>query len=229
MLAIAIASSFVSCYAQDRKQVKNKEFLVLLNRFRTVDLPLNYKKLLGRLPSMTHKEAIQFFHKKESDLFYMVGEMGEGEKMEYYKEDNSPACHFNYNLNDNIYILCTREGIQGIDTIHICLYSFTMQGKMIDRLIIGEIISYGDIQVVEKVSSFVLLDKKTIKVFCYENNPKQEKDFLSIVHHTNYQITDNGKFIVGGKSDVVYLKNSVEYYNNYSIKNEDDPMNEYDF
>jgi hypothetical protein len=226
LVTAIMTCSVTSCQAQEGKKVTDKAFSALLSKFKVVEPPANYKKVPGRLPSMTHEEAIRFIHKKQSDLSYMVGDMGEGETMEYYKEDNSPACHFKYQLNDSIYILCIREGIhdENIETLFVYLYSFSFNGEVIGKCLVGEQFTRESDWV-----SFVLLDKIHIRVFYYEDNNTREKEgFHSTVYYVNYEITGDGKFIEKDKSDITWLKDGASLYNDYDPKS-DDPMNEYDF
>jgi hypothetical protein len=185
---------------------------------------------------MTEEEAILFLQKTEQELYYIEQELGEDEMgnevLDEITKENIPGCDFKYKLNDSIFILCTREGIHGgeFDTTLVCLNSFTLHGEMVDRTIIGEKIYYGDIQAIEKFSSFVLLDEKNIKVYYYEkNNSKGDDNYLSSVYFVNCEITPEGRFNKKEKSRPIRLKQQIELYLNYNSKQEDDPMNEYDF
>ncbi|GAB6013576.1 hypothetical protein [Viscerimonas tarda] len=238
LVATTIMCSVTSCHAQEEKKVTDKEFQTLLDRFRTVMPPLNYKKIQQQISSMTEEEAIRFLHKTEDDLYYIEQVMGEDEMgneiLDETTEENIPSCDFKYLLNDSIYILCTREGIYGgeKDTGLVYLRTFTLEGEILDKCVVGGDVTYGDIQVVEEYSSFVLLDIQTVRVFYYaENYTRKDEGFQSTVYYVNYQITDEGKFIRKDKSNITYLKRFVGEYGNYGAykPKPDDPMSEYDF
>jgi hypothetical protein len=238
ILIAAILFSYVGCNAQSSKKTEDKEFQVLLNRFKTIKPPLNYKKMKQRISSMTKEEAIRFLHKTEKDLVYISEEIGEDDVIYTTQEEHTAGCDFKYLLNDSIYILCTREWLQKdigepfgtIDITKVCLNSFTMRGELIKQCIVGEQFAYNSDWI-----SFILLDKTHLRVYYYEDNNTREKEgFLSTVHYINYEITGNGKFIEKYKSDKTYLKSRASFYCSfdYSGKNkmeEDDPMNEYNF
>lgn len=224
--------NFVGCNAQSEKKVTDKSFQTFLNRFKTVTPPLNYKKLTTPIPSMTKEEAIRFLHKTEEDLVDTIQEIGEDEVIYTTQEEHTAGCDFKYLLNDSIYILCTREGGQEdvggpfgtIDISRVYLNTFTMQGKLINKCLVGEQFTYQADWV-----SFVLLDKKHIRIFYYANNDKRKPEgFFSTVNYINYEITGKGNFIKKDKSDITYLKDSAIQYSTYKPKS-DDPMNEYDF
>lgn len=115
LVAIWICN-IVFCQAQEKK-VPNKIFQTFLNKFKTVKLPINYKKNKISCTEMTEKEAILFLHKKESDFITIRTVIGEDEKgnevIDEEKEKNVPCCDFSYQLNDSVLILCTRESICG--------------------------------------------------------------------------------------------------------------------
>ena len=224
VLAIVIVCSFVSCNVQSSKKVEDKEFQILLDRFRTVKPPLNYKKTGTWGQDMTEEEAIKFLNLTESELYPIQREVGEDDEVNYYKEENIPACNFKYSLNDSIYILCVSETILGYvqNTGLLFLYSFTHKGEIINKNLVYKI--YGTD---EDLVNFVLLDKTHIRVFYYADNDTREKeDFLSTVHYINYEITGDGKFVEKDKSDITWLKNWANKYSTYKPKS-DDPMNEY--
>ena len=224
VLAIVIVCSFVSCNVQSSKKVEDKEFQILLDRFRTVKPPLNYKKTGTWGQDMTEEEAIKFLNLTESELYPIQREVGEDDEVNYYKEENIPACNFKYSLNDSIYILCVSETILGYvqNTGLLFLYSFTHKGEIINKNLVYKI--YGTD---EDLVSFVLLDKTHIRVFYYADNDTREKEgFLSTVHYVNYEITGDGKFVEKDKSDITWLKNWANKYSTYKPKS-DDPMNEY--
>ena len=224
VLAIVIVCSFVSCNVQSSKKVEDKEFQILLDRFRTVKPPLNYKKTGTWGQDMTEEEAIKFLNLTESELYPIQREVGEDDEVNYYKEENIPACNFKYSLNDSIYILCVSETILGYvqNTGLLFLYSFTHKGEIINKNLVYKI--YGTD---EDLVNFVLLDKTHIRVFYYADNDTREKEgFLSTVHYVNYEITGDGKFVEKDKSDITWLKNWANKYSTYKPKS-DDPMNEY--
>ena len=222
ILVTAIMCSFASCYAQSSKKIEDKEFQVLLDRFRTVKPPLNYKKIVQPISSMTKEEAIRFFHKTEEDLYSIEIDYGyDTDEISYYKEENTAGCDFKYQLNDSIYILCTREGGK-LDTNKVYLSTFTLQGEIIDRCVVGEQFTYENDWI-----SFVLLDKTHIRIFYYVDNFERKLEgFFSTVYYMNYEITDEGKFIKQNKSGITYLKDYVIKYSTYKPKS-DDPMNDY--
>ena len=224
VLAIVIVCSLVSCNVQSSKKVEDKEFQILLDRFRTVKPPLNYKKTGTWGQDMTEEEAIKFLNLTESELYPIQREVGEDDEVNYYKEENIPACNFKYSLNDSIYILCVSETILGYvqNTGLLFLYSFTHKGEIINKNLVYKI--YGTD---EDLVSFVLLDKTHIRVFYYADNDTREKEgFLSTVHYVNYEITGDGKFVEKDKSDITWLKNWANKYSTYKPKS-DDPMNAY--
>ena len=173
MLAIAIASSFVSCYAQSSKKVEDKEFQTFLEKFRTIKPPLNYKKIKQRIFSMTKEEAIRFLHKTEDELYTIRTDFSydTDEITGYYKEEHTAGCSFKYQLNDSLYILCTREWTEEdvgepfgiIEVTRVYLNVFSMQGERLNKCIVGEQFTRDNDWV-----SFVLLDKTHICIFYYE-------------------------------------------------------------
>jgi hypothetical protein len=227
VITAIVCGNICACSAQSSKNVRNKEFLTFLSKFKTIEPPVNYKKVPGDIPLMTKKEAIQFLHKKETDLYYMAMDYGlETENVFYTKTENIPGCDFKYELNDSIYILCAREGILGgeIDTTLVVLHSFTLEGKIIDKCIVGEKFTFDSDWI-----SFILLDKNTIRIYHYErNNTREDEGFLSSAYYVEHRITDKGIFIKNNKSDITYLKQLPGMYENYKPKS-DDPMNEYNF
>ena len=227
MLAIAIACSLVSCYAQSSKKVEDKEFQTFLEKFRTIKPPLNYKKTGTWGQDMTEEEAIKFLHKTKTDIYVELTEIGENDVIDTYIEKNLPGYKFKYALNDSLYILCIVESILGIsnNTIFAFLYSFTHKGEIIDKNLVYKIYGIDD-----NLVSFVLLDKTHIRVFYYEKNyERQEEGFLSTVYYVNYEITGDGRFIEKDKSDIIWLKNRMIQYSDFDPKMPDDPMGEYDF
>ena len=188
---------FSSCYAQHEKSKDRKDFLSFLNKFQTVNPPFNYKQLKGKREKLTKEQAMQYLQKKDTDLYCMVMEFGlETEDVSYSKEENIPSFDFKYILNDSIYMLCTREAILGneIDTIMSCLYSFDINGKIIDKNIIAG--WHSESNLVITCISCIFLDKNLFRVYFYEINDdtKKEKEFFSTVYFIEYQITENGSF-----------------------------------
>jgi len=232
ILIVVTIFSYSSCNSQSEKKVTDKSFQIFLDRFKTVTPPLNYKKLTTSVSSMTKEEAIRFLHKTEEDLVDTVQEIGEDEVIYTTQEEHTAGCDFKYLLNDSVYILCTREGGQEdvgepfgtIDISRVYLNTFTMQGKLENKCLVGEQFTYQADWV-----SFVLLDKKHIRIFYYaDNDERKSEGFLSTVYYINYEITDEGNFIKKDKSDITYLKDNAIQYSTYKPKS-DDPMNEYDF
>lgn len=217
-----IACSINSCLAQNEKKVTDKVFQTFLDRFRVVKPPINYKKIVQPISSMTKKEAIQFLHKTEKDLYTIEEDYDyDANKRTYYKREHTAGCDFKYRLNDSIYILCTREGGQS-DTSAVYLSSFTLQGRNVDRCAVGEQFTYENDWI-----SFVLLDKTHVRVFYYNHDDTRIKEgYRSTAYYTNYEIANNGKFIKKDKSDIVWLKEMPTLYNIYNPKS-DDPMNNY--
>jgi hypothetical protein len=175
---------------------------------------------------MTKEEAIKFLHKTEAEMIYTVEEGGESEdgeeEVDVYEEERMPGCDFKYKLNDSIFILCTREGGHG-DTSRVYLNSFSVNGKLISKCAVGECLTLDS-----DFISFVLLDKRRVRVFYYEKNYSRLKDgWHSIYYYVNYLITDEGKFIEQDRSEISYLMKSVIRYSAYK-PNSDDPMNKYD-
>lgn len=228
VLVAAMICNITSCHAQGEKKVTDKVFQELLDKFRRVSPPLNYRKITQRIPSMTKEEAIQFLHKTEDELYSIEIDYGyDTDEKSYYKEEHTAGCDFKYLLNDSIFILCTREAIDNNSKTLVLLNSFSLQGQRIDKCTVGEQFTYESDWV-----SFVLLDKKHIRVFYYEDNDTREKEgYHSTVYYVNYKITDDGKFIEKDKSGITYLKSGVVRYRQYGSYNpkSDDPMNEYDF
>ncbi|GHT56738.1 hypothetical protein AGMMS49982_23720 [Bacteroidia bacterium] len=236
ILIAAVMCSVTACYVQGEKKVTDKTFQTFLDKFKTVKLPINHKKLNLLCPYMTEKEAILFLNKKKPDFFTIRTVLGEDENgNEVIDEETDytlPGCDFKYQLNDTILILCTRDGIYGgeKDTALVYLNSFTLQGKLIDRCIVGGNIYYYESPASENNSDFILFDKHTIRLFYYDEiYSKRKEDFLSTVYYVNYEITSEGKFIKKEKSDVTFLKQHADFYSEYNSKMVDDPMNEYDF
>ena len=226
-VVIMIACSVTSCHAKGEKKVTDKEFQTFLDKFRTFDMPINYKKMSGG-NKMTKEEAIRFLHKTEADLVTIIKEVGENDVVDSYIEEHTAGCSFKYLLNDSIYILCTREwnqenvGSWTIDVTKVYLNVFTMSGDRINKCLVGEQFTREEDWV-----SFVLLDKTHIRVFYYADNDTREKEgFLSTVHYVNYEITGDGKFVEKDKSDITWLKNWANKYSTYKPKS-DDPMNAY--
>jgi hypothetical protein len=200
---------------------------MLLDRFKTINSPLNYKKLIEPISSMTKEEAIKFLHKTEKDLIRIVKVVGEedengDEPVSYYEEERTVGCDFKYRLNDSIFILCTREGGQG-DTFFVYLNSFSINAELISRCVVG-----GHLTLDSDFISFVLLDKKHIRIFYYEDNYSRTEDgWHSIYYYVDYLILDDGKFIEQNKSKITSLKKYAIKYSTYK-PNSDDPMNKYD-
>lgn len=234
ILVVTLLCNIFSCQAQEKKKVTDKTFQTFLDKFKPIHLPLNYKKNNISCTEMTGREAILFLNKKESDLQItrtVVGEDETGkEVIDEEKEDNTPCCDFQYQLDDSIIILCTREGISGgeKDTALVVLNSFSLQGKLIDRGIVGGAAYYYELPVFKNNSNFILFDKNNIRVFYYDENTACE-GFQSTVYYINYEITSEGKFVKKNKSEITYLKNPADFYFKYDPKLDDDPMNEYDF
>jgi hypothetical protein len=231
ILIIALVCNVVFCYANNEKKVEDKTFQAFLDKFKTIKPPVNYKKL-SENSLMTKEEAIRFLHKTEIDLVATIEEIGENGGIYTTKEEHTAGCDFKYLLNDSIYILCTREWSQEnigdpygvINIARVYLNAFSMQGKRMNKCLVGEHFTYQADWV-----SFVLLDKNHIRVFYYMRDyTKKERGFLSTVYYVNYLITDDGSFIEQDKSDITYLKNFAIKYSTYKPQS-DDPMNEYDF
>ncbi|MCL2651627.1 MAG: hypothetical protein FWD60_11475 [Candidatus Azobacteroides sp.] len=226
ILIVATLVCYSSCNAQNKNKVANTDFQSLLNKYVTINPPINYKRIENLSKDMTKQEAIQFFHKTENDLVWNVEEIGEDDVIYTSKEDYVPGCKFKYKLNDSIYMLCTLEqsGEAIEDSTWVALYSFTKEGIMIDRYMIGGEFSYNT-----KCVSFVLLDKNHVRVFYYNRDyTRKDEGYFSTVYYINYEITDKGNFIKKDKSDITYLKDTAIQYSTYKPKS-DDPMNEYDF
>jgi len=234
ILVVTLLCNIVSCQAQEKKKVTDKTFQTFLDKFKPVHLPFNYKKNNISCIEMTAREAILFLNKEESDLLITRTVVGEDEKgnevIDEEKEDNIPCCDFQYQLNDSVLILCTRESISGEekDTALVVLNSFTLQGKLIDRGIVGGATYYYELPVFENNSNFILFDKNNIRVFYYEGSAAS-KEFQSAVYYINYEITLEGKFVKKNKSEITYLKQPADFYFKYDPRLGDDPMNEYDF
>ena len=62
ILIVTTIFNFIDCCGQSSKKLENREFQVLLGRFRVVEPPLNYKKIRQRISSMTKEETIRFLH-----------------------------------------------------------------------------------------------------------------------------------------------------------------------
>lgn len=212
-----------SCFSQRDKIGMDKEFIMFLNKFKTVEPPLNYKKISQPIPLMSKEEAMRFLHKKEDELYTIEIDYGyDTDEISYYKEEHTAGCDFKYQLNDSIYILCTREGGQG-DSSNVYLNSFTLQGKLKNKCCVGEKFTFESDWV-----SFVLLDKTHVRVFYYvDNNARIKEGFLSTVYYVNYEITNDGKFVEKDKSNIMWLKNWANNYSTYKPQS-DDPMNEYE-
>ncbi|GHT85786.1 hypothetical protein FACS18947_4960 [Bacteroidia bacterium] len=220
---------FIACLDLCQAQVKNKyisqNFQSLLDKYETINPPVNYKKIETQSKEMTRNEAIRYFNKKEQDLYHINEEMGEDDVIYSTEEEYVPKCKFKYQLNDNIYMLCTLEssGVSIEDSSLVILYSFTKEGIMIDKCIVGGVYAFNEL-----CASFILLDKNHIRIFYYKNNYLRKEDgFLSTVYYVNYEITGDGQFIEKDKSDITYLKKSAIQYSTYEKKMEDDLMNEY--
>jgi hypothetical protein len=222
ILLTTVLCNTIYCNAQ--KNVENKDFQQLLDKFTTIQPPVNYKKLHGGSPWMSKKEAIHFFHKKEHELYYIDADMGEDETITRTKRDITPACVFKYNLSDSMYILCTVESIlgKGVDTNIVRLNSFTLNGRHTDNCIVGGFFT-RDADMV----TFVLLNKNIIRVYYYEDTEKDE-GFRSKAYYCEYEITEKGNYIFKAKSEIYYLKQYANAYGTYKPKS-DDPMNVYDF
>ena len=228
ILSVAIIFSFINCHAQKEEMAVNKSFQVFLEKFETAPPPLVYKKIAKRIPKMTKEEAFRFLHKDEKDLIRIVEDMGEGEVIESYIEESSPGCGFKYRLNDSILVLFTREGggmrTGIIDTSRVFLNTFTIDGELIKKCLVGEVFDSEFDWV-----TFALPSKNQISIFYYKSDyTRKDEGFRATVYHINYIITDDGQFIKKDKSDIIYLKDSAIRYNVYD-PNSDDPMNEYDF
>lgn len=222
LITTLIICSVNFCNAQGEKKTTDREFQIFLDKFKTLNPPLNYKKLVEPIPSMKKEEAIRFLHKTEKDLYTIEEDYGyDTDEISFYKSENIPGCDFKYQLNDSIYILCTREGGQS-DTSIVYLNSFTLEGTRIDRIIVGEKFTFENDWV-----SFVLLDKTHVRVFYYNHNDiHKQEGYRSTVYYVNYEITNVGNFTMKDKSDILWLKEMPTLYNIYN-PNSDDPMNKY--
>ncbi|MDR2868136.1 MAG: hypothetical protein LBV46_01170 [Bacteroidales bacterium] len=231
ILISVMMCNLVACHAQKEKKAENKELQIFLDKFSDVTPPLNYKKMKHKMGDVTKKEAIQFLQKKESELYYNELEFGlETEDVSYTKQENLPGYDFKYLLNDSMYVLCTREAKLGgeIDTIISCLYSFTSNGKIIDKCIIAG--WYSENEYIDSQFSCIFLNRNVFRVYFYEmNNETKEKDFLSTVYYIEYQIAEDGIISTKYQSGVAYLKKYPDFYRDYDPKMQDDPMNDYDF
>ncbi len=222
LITTLIICSVNFCNAQGEKKTTDREFQIFLDKFKTLNPPLNYKKLVEPIPSMKKEEAIRFLHKTEKDLYTIEEDYGyDTDEISFYKSENIPGCDFKYQLNDSIYILCTREGGQS-DTSIVYLNSFTLEGTRIDRIIVGEKFTFENDWV-----SFVLLDKTHVRVFYYNHNDiHKQEGYRSTVYYVNYEITNVGNFTMKDKSDILWLKEMPTLYDIYN-PNSDDPMNKY--
>ena len=227
ILSVAIIFSFINCHAQKEEKVTNKPFQVFLDKFKTIDPPINYKRLENRSKEMTKEEAITFLHKTQKDLVFIIEEMGEDDIMYTSEENYVPRCKFKYQLTDNIYMLCTLEssGASIVDSSLVVLRSYTKGGGIIDKCVIGGQFAYN-----ERIVSCVLYDKNHIRIFHYNDDyTRKDEGFFSTVYYINYIITDDGQFIRKDKSDITYLKDNAIQYSTYDPSMKDDPMNEYGF
>ena len=226
ILIVATMLSFIGCNAQNKNKITDKEFQSLLDKFVTVNPPINYKKMNTFGKDMTDKEAIKFFHKTKNDLEWIIEEMGEDDEIYTSRQKYIPGCKFKYQLNDSIYMLCIVEqsGRTIEDSSWAMLYSFDHKGNIIDKCIIRGEFSYG-----AKCASCIFFDKKHIRVFYYTRDYTRKDDgYLSTVYYINYTITDDGRFIEQDRSGITYLKRRVVQYSTYE-PNSDDPMNKYNF
>ena len=226
LVAATIMCSIVSCTAQEKMKVTDKAFQTFLDGFRTITPPINYKRSGTWGQDMSEDEAMMFLHKTEADIYCVLKELGEDDNWYETIEKNIPGCKFKYMLNDSTYVLCVLESVLGVNnnTTLVTLYSFTHNGKIIEKCLVQKKNIDDD-----NFMSFVLLDKKHIRVFYYaDNNEKQSEGFFSTVYFVNYEITNDGTFIEHDKSDIIWLKDYALKYSTYKPKS-DDPMNEYDF
>jgi len=223
----------MSCYAQNERRVTDESFQRFLDRFETVAPPLNYKKITDPTPIMTREEAIRFLHRTDAEMEFITADAGYDGSVQITRGRRTAECDFKYLLNDSIYILCTRESAQEMDTTgrmiditRVYLNVFTMQGERINRHLVGEQFTYEDDWV-----SFVLFDKNHIRIFYYNRDDTRIEDgYHSTVYYLNYTITGDGQFIQQNKSDVIYLREFIRRYGFASFgRNPDDPMNEFDF
>jgi hypothetical protein len=222
LVVIIFCSTNCNARSNNKNDVTDKSFQVFLDKFKTINPPLNYKKLTEPISSMTKEEAIKFLHKTEKDFIDTIWEASEDGEPEAYIREHTAGCDFKYKLNDNIFILCTRDGGQG-DTFFVYLNSFSTNGKLISKCAVGEHLTLDSDWI-----SFVLLDKKHIRVFHYEDNNSRKKDgWRSIYYYINYFITDDGKFIEQDKSGITYLQKIAIQYSTYK-PNSGDPMNKYE-
>jgi hypothetical protein len=72
ILITATILSYVGSSAQSGKKVADKTFKTLLDRYITVNPPINYKRIEIDGKDMTKEEAIRFFHKTENDLIWTI-------------------------------------------------------------------------------------------------------------------------------------------------------------
>jgi hypothetical protein len=127
-------------------------------------------------------------------------------------------------------MLCTWEALLGrdIDTVMSCLYSFTLDGKVVDKCIIAG--WYSESEYTSTQFSCIFLDKNLFRVYFYEMiDEKKDDDFHATVYYIEYHIAKSGIMNKKYKSDITCLKKYPDFYSEYNPQNEDDPLNAYDF
>jgi hypothetical protein len=232
ILIMATLFSCINCNAKSGGKVTDKTFQAFLDKFKIINPPFIYKKVKHTMGDLTTVEAMKFLQKKESDLYYMEMEFGlETEEISYTKAANYPGFDFKYQLNDSVYIVCTREAVLGnsIDTIMSCMYSFNLNGEIIDK---GIIINgwYSESNYIGTQFSSVFLNKNIFRVYYYNvDDTKKDEGFQTSSYYVEYMINESGAFTFTDKSDIMYLKKNPDFYSEYDPNNKDDPMNEYNF
>jgi hypothetical protein len=232
----------ISLQSYSQSQIQDKQFSQFANLYINIEkYPFNYKR---DTPSPIYTNAQP--HKIMLDV---------AKKYLGFSDWDWHAIDYNYNSDDNILTtsivdnpplahlklfygnfigLVYRNG-RGIenDTLKVVLNVFTLEGKIIDSMIIG-----GHTTRENDWTDVVFLTKDTFKIFNYSPNIENynikdgiyhiinEKAPRTVVEIKDYQIDDGGKIKHIKTHSKQYLKESVSFYRNYH-KESDDPMNEY--
>ncbi len=163
---------------------------------------------------MTSEDAIFFLNKQKSDLYYTIQDFDfDTESVSYVQVPTFPLYQFKYIGHKYIIIGYSEEKSPDNDTSLVFISTFSLEGKIIDKCIVGDKFTRED-----DWMSFVLLDEHKFRVYYYEFNKEYTLKSLTenqhilptIVYYIDYLIDENGRFIKGEHSPSQYLKELLE-------------------
>jgi hypothetical protein len=241
ILSLFFALSSINSQTDEDKNSEVKGFNQFLKQFTSVELPINYKRVLSYLQKNNNslnpislQDAKRFLDMSNQELFAkrLVYDHETFEKS-YVKEKNLPASHLKFNTENFVATIYRHSpGIES-DTVHVYLRLFTKKGEFLDEKIIGEQFTREN----DWISS-VFLDENHFKLFRYRlnldnyeivNNSYQIKNDekpLTLLVIEDYEIDGSGNIKMIQKSSKKYLQEDITTYKVFNPKT-DDPMNKY--